>query len=533
MRYLTDFDLKTMDKRYCDYLIVGTGIAGLYTALKARSHGKVCVLTKRKLEDSNTEHAQGGIAAAIGHEDSPSLHMNDTLEAGAGLCDARAVEVLVNEGPECVMELVDIGTEFDMAGDDFDLTREGAHSMRRVLHARGDATGDEIRRALSAEVARHPDIMVREDTFVIDAITTDGACRGVIAMDARSGVKTAYLARATVIATGGAGQLYRYTTNPEVATGDGIAVAYRAGAELADVEFVQFHPTALSRAGAPRFLISEAVRGEGGILRDRIGHRFMPEYDRRAELAPRDIVARAIVRQMEKVGGRSAFLDLTHLGAQMRERFPSIYRTCKEYGIDFTRDLIPVAPAAHYFMGGIRTDPDGRTSIPGLYACGEAACVGVHGANRLASNSLLEGLVFGKRIADSMRDAAPGISEADLQRLDLVVSADRTQPGCDGRAIREQLQKIMWQDVGITRNAERLIKARDALTALEHAYAHCSLDCEADYEVANLLLLGRLVAGAALQREESRGGHFREDFPNRDDAKWQTHIVQRNQEVVS
>lgn len=531
-RYLTAFRLRELERRYYDYLVIGTGIAGLYTALKAHAHGSVCILTKRKLEDSNTEHAQGGIAAAIGHEDSPRLHMTDTLEAGVGLCDERAVEVLVNEGPDCVMELVEIGTEFDMQGDDFALTREGAHSMRRVLHARGDATGEEIRRALSAEVARHPAITVREDTFVIDVLTTaDGVCCGALALDAASGRKIAYLARSTVIATGGAGQLYRHTTNPEVATGDGIAVAYRAGAEVQDVEFIQFHPTALYKPGAPRFLISEAVRGEGAILRDRTGHRFMPDYDPRAELAPRDIVARAIVRQIEKVGGPSVFLDLTHLGAHMRERFPNIYRTCLQYGIDFTRDLIPVAPAAHYFMGGIRTDTHGRTSIPGLYACGEAACVGVHGANRLASNSLLEGLVFGKRIAEAMRSDGTRLSRDALAQLDIAVAAERWRDDCDPAAVRERIQSIMWDDVGIVRNAEGLQRARDELTRLALDYRHCILDGENAYETANLLTLGRLVAEAALRREESRGGHYRSDFPARNDANWRTHIILQNCET--
>lgn len=531
IRYLTDFRLAEMDRQYYDYLIVGTGIAGLSTALKARSHGSVCILTKRKLSDSNTDHAQGGIAAAISHDDSPRLHMTDTLEAGVGLCDERAVEVLVNEGPDCVMELVDIGTEFDMQGDDFALTREGAHSMRRVLHARGDATGEEIQRALGAEVGRHPDITVREDTFAIDVLTKDGACCGVIAIDAMTGRKTAYLARGTVIATGGAGQLYKYTTNPEVATGDGIAIAYRAGADVQDVEFIQFHPTALAKEGAPRFLISEAVRGEGGILRDRTGHRFMPEYDRRAELAPRDIVARAIVRQVEKVGGKSAFLDLTHLGAQMRDRFPNIWRTCKQYGIDFTRDLIPVSPAAHYFMGGIRTDTNGRTNIRGLYACGEAACVGVHGANRLASNSLLEGLVFGKRIAETMIASADGVSRDALEKLDLSVSVSRKQSECSDLALRDRLQSIMWDDVGITRSATGLTRARDELTRMDLDYQHCVLTTEGEYEVANLLTLSRLVAEAALRREESRGGHYRSDFPARNDANWKTHIVLQNRDL--
>ncbi|MGE5560586.1 MAG: L-aspartate oxidase [Chloroflexota bacterium] len=532
-RYLADFRLADLEREYHDYLIVGTGIAGLYTALKTRQHGSVCILTKRKLEDSNTDHAQGGIAAAIGHADSPRLHMTDTLEAGVGLCDEQAVEVLVNEGPDCVMELVDIGTEFDMQGDDFALTREGAHSMRRVLHARGDATGEEIRRALSVEVGRHPDIIVHEDTFVIDALTAGGVCCGVIALDARTGRKIAYLARGTVIATGGAGQLYRYTTNPEVATGDGIAIAYRAGAEVQDVEFIQFHPTALAKAGAPRFLISEAVRGEGGILRDRTGHRFMPEYDPRAELAPRDIVARAIVRQVEKVGGKSAFLDVTHLGAQMRERFPNIWQTCNRYGIDFTRDLIPVSPAAHYFMGGIRTDTSGRTSIPGLYACGEAACVGVHGANRLASNSLLEGLVFGKRIAEAMVGNSAGPSRAQLQQLDLEAVADRHELGCDAGALRQRLQSIMWDDVGITRNAAGLTRAREQLARLDQEFRHCALTSEGEFELANLLTLSRLVADAALRREESRGGHYRSDFPARNDANWKTHIVLQNRETGS
>ncbi|MEW6724269.1 MAG: L-aspartate oxidase [Bacillota bacterium] len=524
-RYLVDFDSQRLEKAYYDYIVIGTGIAGLYTALRAKDQGRMLVITKRKLADSSTEFAQGGIAAAIGDEDSPRLHMRDTLAAGVGLCLAEAVEALVNEGPECVMELVRIGTQFDMAGDDYALTKEGAHSEPRVLHARGDATGEEIRQALSRRVAEESGIEVHEDVFLIDILVAEGRAVGVLAYDGPAQRYRVYLAKAVVLATGGAGQLYRNTTNPLVATGDGIAAAYRAGAELMDLEFVQFHPTALFHEGSPKFLISEAVRGEGARLINKEGCRFMGDYDPRAELAPRDVVARAIVDQMRRTGSPHVWLDATVIGPRVAERFPKIYRTCLNLGIDLARQPIPVAPAAHYFTGGIRTDTYGRTTLPGLYACGEAACAGVHGANRLASNSLLEGLVFGKRIAEAMVEEARGVEEEYLKGLRVSASFPRTAARLDS-GDRRRIQEIMWDHVGLVREAGELQLAGTLLGRLgQKVGGH--LDSVEQWETANLAILGRLVARAALARRESRGGHYRSDFPKRDDEGWLIHLLVR------
>jgi L-aspartate oxidase len=519
-RYLANFDLARLPQVTTDILVIGTGIAGLYTALKAREVGRVMVLTKRKLEESNTEYAQGGIAAAIGTADSPRLHLLDTLEAGAGLCKEGAVEVLVEEGPDCVRELIEFGTQFDKnAEGEYALTREGAHSERRILHAKGDATGDEIRRALQQRV-HDEGILVYENRYIVDVLTQEGRCIGVLALDDRDRL-TAYIAKATILATGGAGQLYINSTNPEVATGDGIAIAYRAGAEVEDVEFIQFHPTALYGEGSPKFLISEAVRGEGALLLNKQGERFMPAYHARAELAPRDIVARAIVDQMNKTNHPCVYEDARAIPG-VTERFPSIYAACLKHGIDLTQDLIPVAPAAHYIMGGVKTDHDGRTNVPGLYACGEVACTGIHGANRLASNSLLEGLVFGRRIARALATelrAAP----------DLRSTGWRMAPAIPDRPVNTlwaEIQQLMWDKVGIVRDAEAL---KQAIARLEQIVDSLegSLQTKRGYQVANLATVALLVARAALTREESRGGHYRSDFPQRNDQEWNRHVVQR------
>ncbi len=519
VRYLANFDLDKLPRVSCDVLVVGTGIAGLYTALKVRHLGHVIVLTKNRLEESNTEYAQGGIAAAIGPYDSPKLHLKDTLEAGAGLCKEDAVRVLVEEGPECVRELIDFGTQFDRTEQgEIALTREGAHSERRILHAR-DATGDAIRRALQQQVNKEG-ILVYENQFIVDVLTYDGRCIGVLALDQDDRL-TAYLARAVVLGTGGAGQLYINSTNPEIATGDGIAVAYRAGAEIVDVEFVQFHPTALYGEGSPKFLISEAVRGEGALLLNKDGHRFMPEYHPRAELAPRDVVARAIVDQMRKTNHPCVYEDARAI-PNVQERFPGIYAACRKRGIDITRDLIPVAPAAHYIMGGVKTDIDGRTNIPGLYACGEVAWTGIHGANRLASNSLLEGLVFGRRIARALEQELPPSVEA----RGLSWQAPPAIPNRPLNQLWAEIQQIMWDHVGILRNADGL---RTAITRLREIVESMNgaLQTREGFQVANLALVGLLVATAALERTESRGSHYRSDYPRRDDENWRRPLVQR------
>ena len=398
-RYLFSPELDRLPSLESDFLIVGSGIAGLFAAYKAGQLGSVLVVTKQRAEDSNTEMAQGGIAAAVDETDSPVQHLEDTLEAGAGLCDARAVEILVTEGPLRVMELVELGVRFDREGSAWDLGREGAHRRRRILHA-SDATGGEIARALIRECRSNPRITLREGCFLVDFLRSapSGRCVGALMLDNQSGGFMVCRAPVVIVATGGAGQLYQNTTNPAVATGDGAAAAYRAGAELVDMEFVQFHPTALAMPNAPHFLISEAVRGEGALLRNVRGERFMPRYHQMADLAPRDVVTRAIVREMQETQADHVFLDISQLEPdRFQARFPNICSTCRQYGLDLDKGSIPVAPATHYIMGGIRTGADGETNIPGLYACGEAACNGVHGANRLASNSLLEGLVFGAR----------------------------------------------------------------------------------------------------------------------------------------
>lgn len=521
-RYLADFDLAALPKVSCDILVVGTGIAGMYTALKLKDLGQVLLMTKGKLVESNTQYAQGGIAAALGDADSPKLHFHDTLEAGAGLCDEAAVRVLVEEGPDCVRELILMGTEFDRnESGELALTQEGAHSMRRILHAHGDATGAEIRRALEKQV-RSAGVIVHEEHFLVDLLTEEGGgrCFGALALTPE-GVLTAYIARAVIVATGGAGQLYTNSTNPEIATGDGCACAYRAGAAIEDVEFIQFHPTALHEEGNPKLLISEAVRGEGAYLLNKHGERFMAQYDARLELAPRDIVARAIVDQMRKTEHPCCYLDTRHL-LEVKERFPGIAGALHERGIEMGVDLIPVAPAAHYIMGGIKTDTEGRTGIPGLYACGEAACTGIHGGNRLASNSLLEGLVFGKRIADALRtELLPAPTLPALSYTNKV-----SHPTESLGAYWSEVQSSMWENVGILRDETRLQAAIDRLTAILAELEGAHVDRDA-YQVVNMAQLGLMVAQAALSRKESRGGHFRTDYPERDDAHWRIHVAQR------
>jgi len=523
-RYLVDWSPTDIEIVTSDILIIGSGIAGLFAAFIGRAHGKVTILTKKKIEDSNTDLAQGGIAAAIDEDDSPFLHLEDTLKAGDGLCNVDAVEVLVTEGPERVEELIRLGARFDQVGGEIVLTREAAHGRARILHA-SDATGEEIRRTLVEQCLRTEGIAIHEDCFVVDLVTIGGRCLGALVWDCRRNRLTGFAAPVTIVATGGAGQLYRNTTNPAVATGDGIAAAFRAGAQLMDMEFVQFHPTALNLPGAPHFLISEAVRGEGGILRNQQGDRFMPGYHPMAELAPRDIVSRAIWKEMGRTGSDMVYLDLTQFDpGRLVKRFPKITATCAAYGVDVTRDLIPVSPAAHYMMGGIRTDLWGRTNIEGLYACGEAACNGVHGANRLASNSLLDGLVFGGRIADNFQEV--------LVPQSLVLSWRELQTGfrlkhtgsmsAAGKLVA--VQETMWDLVGILRNSEGLKSAGAKLGRLSSTYDISGPLPEA-VEAANLLTLGNLTTLAASIRTESRGGHFRTDYPERDDRDWRQQII--------
>lgn len=521
-QYLVDFDLSELPTVKTDCIVIGSGIAGLFTAIKAGEDRKVIVITKKSLMDSNTRYAQGGIAAVFAEDDSPVFHRQDTLMAGAGLNSSAAVDVLVNEGPEGVRELIRLGTLFDKENGVIALTQEGAHSHRRILHANGDATGYEIVRALSEQVAEHHNIEVWDDHFVIDLITDGGECVGVLVQ--RPGGERLFLqADATILCSGGAGQLYRYTTNPEVATGDGVAIAYRAGVHIRDMEFIQFHPTALSYPGAPRFLISEAVRGEGAVLRNINGERFMERYHELLELAPRDIVARAIVSEMELTKSTFVYLDITHESAEMvRHRFPTIYETCMSYGLDITSDWIPVAPAAHYMMGGIKTDLNGESNIARLFACGEVSSTGVQGANRLASNSLSEAVVFGSRIIDRIRQLPP------LGRDDISAGSHEGRVESPTQAIVERrlkLQKVMVRYVGLRRNEEMLVKGLEELRRQLPIF-HSALTKREEYEFANMLTCSLLITESAIAREESRGAHYREDYPQRNDAEWQKHLLQ-------
>jgi L-aspartate oxidase len=527
-RYLVDFSLDELPHVHTDVIVIGAGIAGLFTAIKASESKRVIMITKKSLLESNTRYAQGGIAAVISEEDSPAYHRQDTLIAGAGLCSHEAVDVLVHEGPEGVKDLIRMGTKFDVENGEFALTKEGAHSQRRILHAQGDATGAEIVRALSEKAKTNPNIEVWDDHFVIDLITEGGECRGVL-VQKPDGQRLYVQATATILCTGGTGQLYRYTTNPEIATGDGIAMAYRAGAVIRDMEFIQFHPTALCYPGAPRFLISEAVRGEGAVLRNIKGERFMEKYHPQLELAPRDIVARAIVSEMENTKSTFVYIDITHESAEMvRHRFPTIYEFCLNYGLDLTTDWIPVAPAAHYMMGGVRTDLNGQTSIRRLYACGEVSSTGVHGANRLASNSLSEAIVFGRRIIEHIRGLDPVKSAPH-------VSERSHRPEAPIQAVIEKrlkLQKIMLRYVGLVRQAKGLEKGLEELRRQLSVYAYCLTKRE-EFEFANLLTCAMLTAEAALIREESRGGHYREDFPERDDLVWRKHLLMHRENGIT
>lgn len=518
-------------KTQADFLIIGGGIAGLRAAIALAPFGRVLILTKASASESNTRYAQGGINAALGPDDSAELHGEDTLAAGDGLCDLDAVRALVTDGARYVQELMEWGVQFDRdANGQPAFGLEAAHSVRRVLHA-GDATGREIGRALWERVVTRPNVTTMNHVLVADLIVdaSDGSVSGARFFDAE-GERHEVSAKATLLATGGAGQVYRETTNPAVATGDGIALAYHAGARVSDLEFVQFHPTALSKEGSPRFLISEALRGEGAKLVNADGDTFMTRYNPAGDLAPRDVVSRGIAREMERTQG-PVYLTLKHLdAAHVRHRFPTIAETCKQVGIDIATDPIPVGPAAHYIMGGIETDEWGRTSLPRLYAAGEAACTGVHGANRLASNSLLEGLVFGARAAAAMI-LPPRAAPLKNDRRDAgewIVSKER---GIDAPQTIAQVRDLMWRQVGLFREAVTLW---DAVVKLDRAYTRArnaggperSFDAE-DWRHFNLLAVARLIARAALRRQESRGGHFREDFPQRDDIHWKIHVVDR------
>ena len=513
----------SQDSSFYDCIIVGSGIAGLYTALLARKQGTVAILTKGSIDDCNTKYAQGGIAAAIGKNDSPALHFKDTIAAGDGLCDEEAVRILVNEAPARIADLVNFGVPFDTLDGEIALTTEAAHSLPRILHAGGDATGEHIETTLSNRVWASK-IQVLEHCLATEILIEKGRVSGVRALDCRTGSIEEFGCRFLILATGGAGQLYKFTTNSEIATGDGIALAFDAGAEIVDMEFFQFHPTALRLPGVTPFLISEAVRGEGGVLRNVKGHRFMPDYAPEGDMAPRDVAARSILYEMGKTGSDRVFIDVTHLPPHViTTRFPHIYRFCLVHGLDITKDLIPVAPAAHYLMGGIKTNSWGETNITGLFACGETACTGVHGANRLASNSLLEVVVFSKRIIE--RTGAEGKIRAPDTGKGAEVRhspAQREAPESVPAPSLSALQQLHWDNVGMVRNRVELTEAANILANWQKSLPQ-PVDRPSS-ELSNLILTGRLVVEAALIREESRGAHFRSDFP-KTLPEWQRHII--------
>jgi len=516
-------DITSTETILTDYLVIGSGVAGLRAAVELARAGSVLVITKDKATESSTEYAQGGVAVALSDEDEIGFHFRDTIEAGDGLCDPENVKVLVTEGPERIKELISWGAEFDKEGSRLAFTREAAHSHRRILHAHGDSTGKEIERALLAKVKASGRISKYDFSCTADLITKDGAVVGALALNERDKKLIAVYAKAVVLATGGLGQVYQRTTNPLVATGDGMAIAYRAGATMVDMEFVQFHPTSLYVPSAPQFLLSEAMRGEGALLVNTDGERFMASYHKKAELAPRDVVSRAIVSEMARTGSEHVYLDMRHLGADfLKKRFPRIYSTCLNYDLDITEDLIPVSPAAHYMMGGVRTDKDGATDLPGLFAAGEVACTGVHGANRLASNSLLEGIVFGARAGMAAAAYGKGVRLSKRALRPVSPSGSEVKPLVAAK-VRSSLRRLMWSKVGIIRDGrsigEAIAKLGDWLGIGESAFL-----TRRDLELRNMVVAAGLIARAAEQRRGSVGGHYRSDFKTHGRG-WRNHIT--------
>lgn len=532
-RYLMNFDTRSLPVYEAEALVIGSGVAGLTAAWHLARAGKSVLLAVRDtLFDSNTNKAQGGIAASFGSDDNPQLHLADTLVAGAGLTDRDIAELVVTEGPEDIRLLAAHGAEFDRTADgQLALGREGCHCRHRIVHAHGDATGAEVARALNAMVAEEARVRPLTHCYVVDLLVHEGRVHGAVAL--LDGKKVVLRAPAVVLATGGTGRLFSKTTNPEGATGSGIAMAWRAGAEVMDMEFVQFHPTALALEGCPNFLISEAVRGAGAVLRNGKGERFMPKYHPMAELAPRDVVARCIFKEMQEGGMDHAFLDATGISEAAR-KFPMIAETCRQYGVDIEKDLIPIAPAAHYMMGGVHTDAHGRTNVAGLYACGEAACTGLQGANRLASNSLLEGLVFGRRVAQAI--VAAEVPEAPraafCAELQFEEHGLREAALSDTARLNRETQVLMTQYLGIRRYAPGILKAIQELSRLSALREGYAAETAEELDLRGRLIADLLIARAALRRRESRGAHYRMDYPEKSE-KWRCHVLDSKEEQAA
>jgi len=524
-RYLVNIDSASTNQFFTDCLVIGAGIAGLRAAIEAAERVKVIVVCKGELQDSNTWKAQGGIALVLDSADTFESHVADTLKTGCGLCDKDIVDLVVRQGPELIVQLLSWGTEFDKSDGRIAITLEGGHSHARVAHAHGDETGRAIAQTLIQRARSSPNIRIIENFYVIDLLTNDeNRCAGIIGCDGRGGPQIIWAAN-TILATGGAGQLYRETTNPHVATGDGIALAYRAGAVLRDLEFMQFHPTTLYIAGASRALITETLRGEGAVLLDSRGRRFMGDYHQAGELAPRDVVSRAILAQMLKTGSTHVYLDVRHFDkSYFAKRFPFINELLMSFDIDISRDLIPVRPSAHYMIGGVKTDRDGRTSIENLYACGEVASTGLHGANRLGSNSLLEGLVFGKIAGRCVRaDERPPAEQIRHPPISYrIPHSDRTR--LDTADVRNSLRALMWRNVGITRAERPLAEAEEIIRFWQRYVMDKIFDSPEGWQCQNMLTVCLLMAQAARKRRESRGTHFRTDFPEPNDREFNRHI---------
>jgi L-aspartate oxidase len=523
-RYLAPFHPKRVSHYFTDVLIIGGGLAGLRAANEVDSDMSVLVVSKESLEQSNSNYAQGGIAGVLDPSDSFEEHINDTLTAGGPLCDQKIVEMVVREGPACIEELASWGTQFDQQQGEIALGREGGHGRRRIAHA-VDATGQEVMRAVIAHTSAQENITLWPNTFTLDLLTDEGACRGALVWNDQYR-QTVIWAKQTILCTGGVGQIYRETTNPPVATGDGLAMAYRAGVELRDMEFVQFHPTVLYIAGSSRHLITEAIRGEGAYLVDRDGRRFMPDYDARAELAPRDVVSHAIVTEMERLRQPNVYLDMSHLDAEeVHRRFPGITAICRKFHLDLAKDRIPVRPGAHYMIGGVTVDGQGRTTLPGLWAAGESTSSGLHGANRLASNSLLESMVYGILTGRGAGQAAREIAD-DFHARPLsnpLLETDGEDP-LDLDDIRNSLKSLMWRSAGVRREAGPLQSAAESIEQwCQYVLARQFVD-PAGWQLQNLLTVGRVMIRAALAREESRGVHWRADFPETDDQHWLRHL---------